>query len=144
MGIRFVDLQPGDSRLAEVLPVLAQLRTELTAEEFDAVYTEGYPQGLKFTAAFDSGGRCVGVAGWRVVATTVARRKLYVDDLVTDAAARGQGVGQALLEELGHRARRAGCTVIDLDSALHRGDAHRFYIRERMPIVAFHFARQLD
>jgi GNAT superfamily N-acetyltransferase len=142
---RFVDLEPGDPRLtAEVLPVLRELRTHLTAEAFEAIYAEGHPQGLRFTAAYDAAGRCVAVAGWRVMATTVAGRKLYVDDLVTASEARSQGVGRALLAELRERARAAGCRGIDLDSALHRSDAHRFYIREGMPIVSFHFARGVE
>jgi GNAT superfamily N-acetyltransferase len=145
MSVRFVDLDPGDPRLErDVLPVLAELRTELTPESFAAIYAEGQPQGLRFTAAFDDGDRCVGVAGWRVIATTVAVRKLYVDDLVTSAAGRGRGVGRALLAELSRRAREAGCRVIDLDSGIHRGDAHRFYMRERMAITSFHFGKTLE
>ena len=143
--MRFVDLDPGDPRLdSDLLPVLRQLRTELTPEQLAAVYEEGHPQGLRFTVAYDSEGTAVGVAGWRVIATTVVRRKLYVDDLVTAQAARSTGVGSALLAELAERARAAGCTAIDLDSALHRADAHRFYLRERMPIVSFHFAKPLQ
>jgi GNAT superfamily N-acetyltransferase len=142
--MRFVDFEPSDSRLVtEVLPVLAELRTELTAETFTVVYREGYPQGLRFTAAYDDQ-RCVAVAGWRVIATTVALRKLLVDDLVVSASARSRGVGGALLAELISRARAAGCRLLDLDSALHRSDAHRFYIREGLPITAFHFGRMLD
>lgn len=143
--MRFVDLEPGDPRLGEdVLPVLAQLRTELTRELLEAVYAEGHPQGLRFTAAYDEQGGCVAVAGWRLIATTVAIRKLYVDDLVTSAECRSKGIGAALLAELERRAREAGCRAIDLDSGLTRADAHRFYIRERMPITSFHFARELD
>jgi GNAT superfamily N-acetyltransferase len=142
--MRFVDLEPGDPRLGDdVLPVLTQLRTELTRELLEAVYAEGHPQGLRFTAAYDERGGCVAVAGWRLMATTVAIRKLYVDDLVTSAEHRSQGVGAALLAELERRAREAGCRAIDLDSGLTRADAHRFYIRERMPITSFHFAREL-
>jgi len=142
--MRFVDLEPGDPRLGDdVLPVLAQLRTELTRELLDAVYAEGHPQGLRFTAAYDEQGGCVAVAGWRLFATTVAVRKLYVDDLVTSAERRSQGIGAALLAELGRRAREAGARAIDLDSGLTRADAHRFYIRERMPITSFHFTREL-
>ena len=142
--MRFVDLSPGDPRLeSDLLPVLGELRTELTPEELAAVYEEGYPQGLRFTVAYNNDGAAVGVAGWRVIATTIALRKLYVDDLVTAQSARSTGVGAALLAELTERARRAGCTAIDLDSALHRADAHRFYLRERMPIVSFHFAKLL-
>jgi GNAT superfamily N-acetyltransferase len=142
--MRFVDLDPGDPRLAmDLLPVLRELRTELTPEQLAAVYEEGYPQGLRFTVAYDDQGTPVGAAGWRVIATTIALRKLYVDDLVTVRSRRSTGVGAALLTELSERGRAAGCSVIDLDSALHRADAHRFYIRERMPIVSFHFAKPL-
>ncbi len=142
--MRFVDLEPEDPRLAtDVLPVLAELRPHLTLQLLTAVYAEGYPQGLRFTAVYDERDHCLAVAGWRLMATTVAVRKLYVDDLVTTADQRSRGVGKALLEELERRARQAGCRAIDLDSAVVRTDAHRFYLRERMPITSFHFARDV-
>jgi GNAT superfamily N-acetyltransferase len=139
-----VDLEPADPRLVEdVLPVLQELRPHLTAETFTAVYGEGHPQGLRYLAAYD-GGRCVGVVGWRLVATTFAIRKLYVDDLVTRASERSRGIGSRLLGELAERARNAKCLILDLDSATHREDAHRFYTREGMTIEAYHFFLQLD
>lgn len=143
MAYTLVDLEPGDPRLAaEVLPVLLELRSHLTPESFDAVYREGHPQGLRFLAAYD-GPRCVGVAGWRLVALTHLGRKLYVDDLVATATSRSAGVGHELLAELERRARAAGCTALDLDSGVHRYDAHRFYFRERMSITAHHFDKHL-
>jgi len=142
--MHLVDLEPGDPRLAtDVLPVLLELRPHLTAETFVAVYEEGHPQGLRYLAAFD-GERCVGVAGWRMVATTFAIRKLYIDDLVTLASERSRGVGARLLTELADRARAAGCQFLDLDSGVQRSDAHRFYMREGLTISAFHFLRPLD
>jgi GNAT superfamily N-acetyltransferase len=66
-----------------------------------------------------------------------------VDDLVVAVEARSQGVGSALLAELEQRALSAGCRMIDLDSSVHRSAAHRFYTRERMPILAFHFGKEL-
>jgi GNAT superfamily N-acetyltransferase len=141
--MRLVDIEPSDPRLAaDVFPVLHELRTELTPELLTAVYEEGHPQGLRFLAAYDDG-RCVGVAGWRVVATTSAIRKLYVDDLVTTAARRSAGVGAALIAELATRAEALGCRVLDLDSGVQRGDAHRFYMREGMTISSFHFLRRI-
>ena len=137
------DVEPEDPRLdADVLPVLVQLRPHLTAESFGALYREGHSQGLRFTAAY-RGDTCVGVAGWRVIATTVAMRKLYVDDLVTADVTRSTGVGRALLAYLEGRARDAGCSVLDLDSGVQRFDAHRFYLRERMAITSHHFAKKL-
>ena len=144
MHYELVDLEPGDPRLAaDVLPVLAELRPHLDAPSFAAVYAEGHPQGLRYLAAYD-GDRCVGVAGWRVLALTFAIRKLYVDDLVTTAGTRSAGVGHALLAELETRARQAGCTVLDLDSGVQRHAAHRFYFRERMHISSHHFTKTLD
>lgn len=124
--------------------MLAELRTELTAQALESVYAEGHPQGLRFTAAYDETGRCLAVAGWRVIATTAALRKLYIDDLVTAATERSSGVGSALLAELGRRARAAGCSTLDLDSGVRRADAHRFYFRERMAISSLHFSRTLQ
>jgi GNAT superfamily N-acetyltransferase len=140
--LQLVDLEPGDDRLDEAVDVLRELRPHLTAASFAAVYAEGHPQGLRFTVAYD-GGRCVGVAGWRIVATTASLRKLYVDDLVTTAAHRSTGVGRALLDALAQRAEAAGCTALDLDSGVQRADAHRFYRREGLTISSFHFARGL-
>lgn len=138
-----IDLEPGDPRLGtEVLPVLRELRPHLTEELFHDVYAEGHGQGLRFTAAY-ADGRCAGVAGWRIVVNTSNLRMLYVDDLVVSDVTRSAGVGHELLAHLEGRARQAGCEWLDLDSGTHRTDAHRFYLRERMDIVAFHFAKRL-
>ncbi|MBD5785944.1 GNAT family N-acetyltransferase [Cellulosimicrobium terreum] len=152
-----VDLGADDPRWSATLPVLQELRPHLTADLLAQVLADT-AQGPRFLAAFDAsseqvpdpvpdGGAsvpaCLGVAGWRVIANTSAVRKLYVDDLVTSSAARSRGVGATLLAELERRARAAGCTVLDLDSGVQRFDAHRFYLRERMNIVAHHFATTL-
>lgn len=142
-ALQFTDIEPGDPRLAvDILPVLRELRKHLTAESLARIYAEGYPQGLRFTGAYLDGA-CLGAAGWRMVATTFCGRKLTVDDIVTAATARSRGIGRALLAELRRRARAADCHLLDLDSATHRADAHRFYMRERMSIGAFHFIEQL-
>jgi GNAT superfamily N-acetyltransferase len=142
--MQLVDIEPSDARArSDVLPVLQELRPHLTAESFTAIYDEGYHQGLRFLAAYD-GDVCVGVAGWRIIVLTFCERKLYVDDLVTTAARRSGGVGHALLGELERRAVAAGCTALDLDSAVHRFDAHRFYFREGMHIASYHFGRAVQ
>jgi GNAT superfamily N-acetyltransferase len=140
--MRVVLIEPDDPAItADVLPVLAELRPHLTAQSLAAIYAEGWPQGLRFSAAYDDTDRCVGVAGWRIIASTHPVRKLTVDDLVTASDARSTGVGRALLTDLESKAIEAQCSLIDLDSAVHRFDAHRFYLRERMHIAAHHFAK---
>ncbi|MFJ3903140.1 GNAT family N-acetyltransferase [Streptomyces sp. NPDC090025] len=142
--MKILDLEPGDPRLeTELLPVLRELRPHLTPALFHDIYTTGHPQGLRFSAAYAEDGRCVGAAGWRIIATTSSVRKLYVDDLVTSEQARSGGVGNAMIAHLEEHANAAGCYELDLDSGTHRTGAHRFYLRERLDIVAFHFAKQL-
>ncbi|MDF6043080.1 GNAT family N-acetyltransferase [Streptomyces sp. JH14] len=142
--MEILDLEPGDARLAaDLLPVLRELRPHLTDDLFREVYERGYAQGLRFTAAYDDSGACVGAAGWRIVDNTSQIRKLYVDDLVTAGHARSTGAGRRLLGHLEQRAREAGCRAFALDSGTHRTRAHRFYLRERLDIVAFHFNKRL-
>lgn len=140
--VTLVHLEPGDPRWAHALPVLQELRPHLTEEHLAQVMQEGAPQGLRFTAVF-AGEDCVAVAGWRIIANTSAIRKLYVDDLSTAAAERSRGYGRMLLDALRDRAVEAGCRTLDLDSGVQRFDAHRFYLRERMDIVAHHFSLKL-
>jgi GNAT superfamily N-acetyltransferase len=141
--VTFADIGPDDPRLiTDITPVLRELRSHLTPESLQAVYAEGHPQGLRFTGAYVDGA-CLAVAGWRIVATTFCHRKLTIDDLVTGAAARSRGIGRAMLAELRGRARAADCHLLDLDSAVQRSEAHRFYVRERMSIGAFHFIMEL-
>ena len=137
------DLSPDDPLLDDAHRVLVQLRPDLSAADWARVRAEGQSQSLTFTVALDDAGVVRAVAGWRLLSTTHVGRKLYVDDLVTDAESRSRGYGAALLEHLRHRGRQAGCRVLDLDSGVHRHDAHRFYLRERMDIVGHHFAQPL-
>ncbi|MFF4447648.1 GNAT family N-acetyltransferase [Streptomyces sp. NPDC001502] len=142
--MKIIDLEPGDPRLtADLLPVLLELRPHLTEEVFLRILTEGHGQGLRFSAAYDADGRCVGAAGWRIVVNTSAVRSLYVDDLVTAATARSTGVGHELLAHLEQHAVAAGCTALTLESGTQRTDAHRFYFRERMAVTAFGFEKPL-
>ena len=141
--MQVVELDPADPTLAEVLPVLQELRPHLDLDSFRSIYAEGWDQGLRFTAVFDDADRCVAVAGWRIIATTVSVRKLYVDDLVTTSSARSAGHGHVLLEHLVHIAATNGCSDLDLDSGTHRTDAHRFYFREGLVISSFHFRRSI-
>ena len=140
--IEIIDLDLDDARWDRALDVLCELRTELTPDGLRAAYGDQSAQGAHFLAAFDSDD-CLGVAGWRIVATTNVGRKLYVDDLVTTARRRSTGVGRLMLDELERRAREAGCTTLELDSSVVRHSAHRFYLRERMDIASHHFVKRL-
>jgi GNAT superfamily N-acetyltransferase len=140
VGVTVRDLAVDDPAWDDALRVLRQLRPRLDRATLDAILEAGAPQGLTFTVAIDAD-RCLGVAGWRVMDTTSVVRKLYVDDLVTDEAARSRGVGALLLAHLDERAAAAGCAAVELDSGHQRVDAHRFYLREGFTDASRHFRR---
>jgi GNAT superfamily N-acetyltransferase len=68
--------------------------------------------------------RLVVLAGFRPGHTLSSGAHLFVDDLVTDEASRGDGHGTAMLVWLAARAREQGITRIYLDS---RATARGFY-----------------
>lgn len=54
---------------------------------------------------------------------------MVVENVVTDASARGQGVAKALMDEIERIARAQRCTVLMLCSGAERTGAHAFYRR---------------
>ena len=65
--------------------------------------------------------------------------RVWVEDLAVDPQERSKGVGKALLDAAKAWARERGATHLELDSALARTDAHRFYDREGAEYRSFSF-----
>jgi GNAT superfamily N-acetyltransferase len=136
------EIAPADERLPAVFEVMRELRTHLSLDDFRRLYEEAHPQGYRVAAVFD-GGEPRAVAGYRIGTNLVSGRHLYVDDLVTAEHWRSHGYGQQLNDYLVQKARDEGSGSIQLDSGVHRGDAHRFYFREQYRVTSFHFGRYL-
>lgn len=64
-----------------------------------------------------------------VVYTTPIWVKARIEDVVVDQAARGRGVGEALVAECIEVARRRGAGMVELQSARSREAANRLYPR---------------
>lgn len=97
------------------------------------------PEGYRLAAAF-AGDDAVAAMGFRRGNSLSWGDHVYVDDLVTLPAHRGQGHACALLDWVLEEARRLGCGQLHLDSGTQRHAAHRLYLRWGMDITAFHFA----
>jgi ribosomal protein S18 acetylase RimI-like enzyme len=67
----------------------------------------------------------------------------HVDELVVDEEYRGRGVGTQLLGHLIALAKQRGCRRIELDSALNRQAAHRFYQRQGFDKRGYVFSKKL-
>jgi len=64
-----------------------------------------------------------------IVYTTPFWIKARLDEVVVDEAARGKGVGEALVKASLHLAREKGVEVVELQSGVQRDAAHRLYER---------------
>ena len=139
-----IAIAESDAEILASLPVLLELRPHLTdpaaaLARIHLLMTEGFR-----LAVLRSRGEVVGCAGYRILDTLARGRFLYVDDLVVAGSRRSAGLGDHLFDWLVDQARLSGCTRVDLDSALHRTEAHRFYFRKRMSATGLHFALSLS
>lgn len=132
-----------DAEIAECFDVMAELRTHLAREGFVPLVRAMQKDGFRL-ACLREDGAIVAVAGYRIATNLFAGKYLYVDDLVTAAAARSKGHGRALLDWLRQRARAEGCRHFHLDSGVQRKRAHAFYLREGLALSSYHFSQNLD
>jgi GNAT superfamily N-acetyltransferase len=139
------NVQPAetDNDIQRCFVVMSQLRPHLTQQQFFDQVKAQMQGGYRLACAMD-GDSVVAVAGYRLSRSLSWGKYLYVDDLVTDENRRSQGFGKAILQWLIAEARRHGCAQFHLDSGTQRKDAHCFYEREGMTMMAYHFALVLD
>ena len=134
-----IHVATSDEEIAACFPVMSQLRPHLKVEEFVPIVRSQMSEGYRL-AYLQVSGRPVAVAGYRIRRMLALGIHLYVDDLVTDEAARSQGHGSKLLAWLRAQARTEGCGSVHLDTAVHRIGAQRFYEREGMKMSGYHYA----
>jgi glucosamine-phosphate N-acetyltransferase len=68
----------------------------------------------------------------------------HIDEMVVDEDYREKGVGTLLLDECLKIVVKKKCLRIEVDSALKRLDAHRFYKSKNFENRAYLFSRELD
>ncbi|WP_217182629.1 GNAT family N-acetyltransferase [Streptomyces sp. AC495_CC817] len=86
------------------------------------------------------GERVVGIAHWRTFARpSRGGRAIFLDDLYTDPAARGSGVGTALVDRLREIAARDGLLEVRWITSESNTDAQRLYdrIAQQLPIRTY-------
>lgn len=116
-----------DAVLADVLRLLPQLTTTappLTAAHFaDIVATPGTS-----VMVARQGGRVVGTLTLVIFSVPTGVRA-WIEDVVVDEAARGSGLGEALVRAAIERATVAGARTLELTSRPDRTVANRLYQR---------------
>jgi GNAT superfamily N-acetyltransferase len=133
-----IQIATTDAEINRCFPVMHQLRPALIAEEFVGRIQTQQAEGYQL-AFLEEENAIASVAGFRLQNLLWSGRTLYVDDLITDAALRSQGHGEAMLKWLIALAKESNCTTFMLDSGTHRNEAHAFYFRHGLRISDFHF-----
>ncbi len=67
----------------------------------------------------------------------------HIDEIIVDSNFRGRGIGTRLLEEAEKIAVNLRSERVELDSAFHRRDAHRFYEKMGFENRAYLFSKKL-
>jgi GNAT superfamily N-acetyltransferase len=89
------------------LAIYERLENEVVASASDIARELFGPSPRVFCQIGEDGGRPVGFALWYYTFSTFqGRHGIWLEDLFVDPAARGRGVGKALLRDLAQRCRR--------------------------------------
>ncbi len=112
-----------DADILSAFPLMAELRARIRRETFLAEVRRQQVEGYRLFGAFEAGA-LVALAGIRRSHTLARGEHVFVDDLVTTEARRGDGFGTALLRRIAARAAEQGVSRIYLDS---RATAKGFY-----------------
>lgn len=131
------------SDIQNCYPVMVQLRTTLSKDEFIERIEKQQKDGYKLVFVTDKG-KVVSVAGFRISESLAWGKFIYVYDFITDKESRSKGYGDKLFDFLVEYAKKEKCSQFHLDSGVQRFDAHRFYIKKRMIISSHHFSLVLD
>lgn len=127
-----------DKEIAACYPIMRELRHHIAEDEFLSRIRRHENTGYRLAFVQESDG-VIAVAGFWVGESLARGRFLYVDDFVTLQKCRSKGYGAKMMLWLKDYAAREGCLQLHLDSGVQRKDAHRFYEREGMEIIGYHF-----
>jgi ribosomal protein S18 acetylase RimI-like enzyme len=109
--------------IERLLPQLSEARTPPTLEELQQTL-----DGETMLVAYGDDGKVLGtltLVSYRVASGPKAR----IEDVIVDEAARGQGIGEALVREALRRANELGVRTVELTSMPYREAANRLYRR---------------
>ena len=129
MGVRVEEATAAtpelSSALAALLPQLSSSSPPPSAEELEEIVAS---PATRLLVARGEDGSVVGSLTLALFRIPTGLRA-WIEDVVVDEGARGQGAGEALTREALRLAREAGARTVDLTSRPSREAANRLYAR---------------
>lgn len=115
------------ARVRELLIQLSRSgkdRGEIPKEWFDELIRSPHHDMLM---AIDENNQIVGIATLSIIMGPIVRKNAYLEDFVTDASVRGQGVGSALWDEMLVWCAEKNCGNLCFTCGAGRESAQEFY-----------------
>jgi len=131
---------------AAVLGLLGELwpGRRLDAAALHVVYSRSLASESQFYLCAEEEGAVIGFCSLSLKNNLWQAGDLaHIDELVVAQRQRRKGIGCALMTAAIKLAIESGCASIELDSAFHREDAHRFYESQGFENRAFLFSKSL-
>ena len=142
LGIR--NSNPQD--FEDIIPLLRQLwpDKQISEERLHEVFSRSLnsPSDGLFCAELD--GKVVGFCAVTILNNFWQEGyTAYLSTMVVGEKHRSQGIGKLLTEKVCEFAKAKGCGSVELDSAFHRADAHRFYENLGFQKRAYTFSKEV-
>ncbi|MBQ3353045.1 GNAT family N-acetyltransferase [Candidatus Saccharibacteria bacterium] len=129
-------------RIRELLIQLSRSgkdRGEIPEEWFNDLIASPYHDML---IAYDDENKIIGIATLSVTMGPITRKNAYLEDFVTDASVRGQGVGSALWDAMQSWCAEKGCNNLCFTCGQGRESAQEFYKHHGAEIYDTNFFRK--
>ena len=132
-----------DADILACFDVMQELRPNLTSDlTFLEQVRRMEKRGYRLLMAVQDN-KPVALAGYRDKEMIIHGRFIYVDDLITSEARRGQQLGEQLLTHVFQLAQEQGYSKVILDTGIGNVLAQRFYYRMGMLAAGMHFCYEL-
>jgi GNAT superfamily N-acetyltransferase len=117
---------------------------QLDAAALHTVYSRALASDTQFYLCAEEEGEVAGFCSLTLKSNLWQAGYLaHVDELVVTQRRRRKGIGRALLAAAVELAAEENCACIELDSAFHREEAHRFYESQGFENRAYLFSKPL-
>ena len=129
-------------RIRELLIQLSRSgkdRGEIPRAWFDELIASPYHDMLLAT---DDNGKIIGIATLSIHMGPIIHKNAYLEDFVTDANVRGQGVGSALWDAMLEWATAKGCHTLEFTCGHGRETSQEFYKHHGATIYDTNFFRK--
>lgn len=110
---------------SRLIPQLSSSAQELNAQQIKEFCEQ---EGVYLLVFRSAEGKILGMLSLATFKIPTGKRA-WIEDVVVDSAARGQGAGQALVEAAVRHAKKVGAKTVDLTSRPTREAANRLYRR---------------